>query len=86
MTGDSGNGWDEYRKLVLHELARLSEQMVGLRDEIQTSERRVTVALEKLEREYRGTRDEVLRLKTITGLIAAAAGAAASFLTKWLTE
>jgi len=44
------------------------------------------VALEKLEREYRDTRDEVLRLKTITGLIAAAAGAAASFLTKWLTE
>jgi hypothetical protein len=81
---DSRNGWDEYRQLVLHELGRLSEQMAGIRDEIHTSERKVMVALEKLEREYRDTRDEVLRLKTITAIIAAVAGAAASFLTKYL--
>lgn len=84
MTGDAGNGWDEYRKLVLHELGRLSEQMSGIRDEIHTSESRVMQALDRLEREYRETRDEVTRLKAITAVIAAVAGAVASFLTKYL--
>ncbi len=66
--GHDGNGWAEYRKLVLSELERHEEILSDIRKEVQEVRKEV-------QAEVQGIRNDLVTLKVKVAVMGAGAGA-----------
>lgn len=73
-----GNGWIEYRRLVLSELKRLErkigDESVSMREAVTATEGKLLSKLTDLQRAHTATREDVIALKVKSGVWGFAAG------------